>query len=259
MAASLFKKVIGAALLSAIATVLTGCYTYEVKMSYKCTQPPVAPNTQCMAWEQVGGVQTPTTCFPGSATVTTRNGPKAMSQLKIGEEILGFDHASGKAVFSEVRAWLHREVNIETEMSAVHTKDGVLIVSPRHNLAINGGSEYEFAGELQVGATLLSDDGKRVTVTSPGHGITGEGLYAPLTWSSNFFVSGPELKTSILAHSFAELRHPLWFDGVLHKFLSALELFTRDLNVLTDEDAYIHPVARFFGYGTVKKTNRVIV
>lgn len=258
MAASLVNKVVGAALLAAMATVLSGCYTYEVQMSYRCTQPPVAPNTQCMAWEQLGGVKTPTTCFPGSATVTTRHGSKAMSDLALGDEILGVDHASGEVVFSPVRAWIHREVSTETAMSAVGTKEGVLVASPRHNLATKGGSRYVFAGELQAGDALLRADGTSVAVNSVTETM-GQGLYAPLTWTSNFFVGGPEMRASVLAHSFAELRHPMWYEGALHKLLSFVELFVPRFNDIAEKDeAYIHPVARFFGYRTIEKSQVVV-
>lgn len=232
------KKVVCTAALLAIATVLSGCYTYEVKMSYKCVTPPTAPNTMCMEWEQIGGVKTPTTCFPGEATVTTRTGTKAMADLKIGDEILGMEHATGKQVFSRVRAWIHRNENAETLMSAVKGDQGTLVASPRHSVATSKMS-YEFASELQEGSTLLASNG--VMIVNSVSDTKARGLYAPLTATSNFFVGGPEMKTTVLAHSFAELRYPRRYEGLIQYLLSVTEFFSPSVHEITDGD-YIHPV-----------------
>lgn len=240
------KKVVAVAALTAIATVLSGCYTYEVKMTYKCVSPPTGTNSMCMEWEQAGGVKTPTTCFPGEATVITRTGTKPMADLKIGDEILGMEHSTGKQVFSPVRAWIHRNVNAETTMTSVKGDRGTLVASPRHSVATGiaaaGKFKYEFASELQEGSALLAQDGASMTVT--GVSETKErGLYAPLTSTSNFFVGGPRLKTSVLAHNFAELRYPRLYDGIVQRLVSAAEVVVPSINDVTDKDGdYIHPV-----------------
>lgn len=247
MAKQLLQKVITAAALVAVATVLNGCQTYDVKMSYKCTAAgtPVAPNTMCMEWEQVGGVTTPTTCFPGEATVITPTGSKSMSDLKIGDKILGVDHNSGKRVFSPVRAWLHRSVYEDAMMSAVSGQEGTLVASPRHNLATGSDSTlaYEFASELQEGSQLLRADGSSMAVRSVSE-TTARGLYAPLTATSNFFVGGPQLSTSVLAHSFAEFHNPRRYEGVLHRVMSVVEFFIPSIHDINEDTAYMHPVAR---------------
>lgn len=243
MAAIDIKRVLAISTLAVIATVLSGCYTYEVKMSYKCVTPPVAPNTMCMEWEQIGGVKTPTQCFPGEATVTTRGGQKTMADLKIGDEILGINYDTGKPTFSPVRAWIHRDVNAVTPMSAVSFESGTLVASPRHSLATVGseGLTYEFASELQRGSTLMASDGAKMVVNNVAE-TTASGLYAPLTASSNYFVSGPNMKTNVLAHNFAELRHPRRYDGIVQRLISVVEVFAPHINSIFKDEDYIHPV-----------------
>jgi hypothetical protein len=243
MAGTLLKKVVGTAALMAIATVLSGCYTYEVKMTYKCVSPPTGTNTMCMEWEQAGGVKTPTTCFPGDATVITRTGVRSMSDLKIGDEILGMAN-DGKQVFSPVRAWIHRNVHAETSMTSVESAKGTLIASPRHSIATGSTDQfkYEFASELQEGSLLLAQDGTAAGVTGVSE-TRARGLYAPLTSTSNFFVGGPQMKTAVLAHNFAELRYPRRFDGIIQRLISAAEFVKPTINEVTTKDGdYIHPV-----------------
>lgn len=241
MAARDIKRVLAIATLPLIALVLSGCYTYEVKMSYKCIAPPTAPNTMCMEWEQIGGVKTPTQCFPGEATVTTRGGLKTMADLKIGDEILGIDYDTGKPAFSPVRAWIHRDVNAVTQMSAVSFESGTLVASPRHSLATVAPDHYKFASELQSGSTLIDSNGAKMVVNNVAE-TTASGLYAPLTASSNYFVSGANMKTNVLAHNFAELRHPRRYDGIVQRLISVVDFFAPHINSNFKDEDYIHPV-----------------
>jgi len=240
MAMVALKKVVFLAAIAVIATVLSGCQTYQVKMSYQCITPPVAPNTMCMQWEQIGGVETPTTCFPGSATVTTRNGPTSMAELKIGDEILGLDESTGKQEFSRVRAWLHRDVEASSEMVAMTGLEGTLTASPHHLMA-SGPRNYNFVSELQ-GSMLSTHDYKTMQVDSLSPTV-GHGLYAPLTATSNFYVGSPELKTSVLASSFAEVRHPERYAYALQRIMDVAEYFDPSIHEV-HSSSYLHPVAR---------------
>jgi len=258
------KKVVFMAAIAIIATVLSGCQTYQVKMSYQCITPPVAPNTMCMQWEQIGGVETPSTCFPGRATVTTRNGPKSMAELKIGDEILGLDESTLKEEFTRVRAWLHRDVEASSEMVAMTGFEGTLTASPHHLMGsaafpvhLMGISwapsvitvNYNFVSELPglfvselPGSKLLTHDhqGMQVISLSP---TVGHGLYAPLTATSNFFVGSPELNTSVLASSFAEVRHPERYAYALQRIMDVAEYFDPSIHEV-HSSSYLHPVAR---------------
>lgn len=237
------KKVILVAAIAVIALVLSGCQTYQVKMSYQCVAPPVPPNTMCMQWEQIGGVETPSTCFPGSATVSTHNGPKSMAELQIGDEILGLDERTGKQEFTRVRAWLHRDVKASSKMVAMTGIQGTLTASPHHLMAnmASGSRNYDFANKLQ-GSMLSTDDHKTMEVQRIAPTV-GHGLYAPLTATSNFYVSGPQLTTSVLASSFAEVRHPERYSYALQRIMDIAEFFNSSIHEVHSE-SYLHPVAR---------------
>jgi hypothetical protein len=239
---------------------LSGCYTYKVNMAYVCTNPSgVVPAGQvCSAWSQTGGVETPTTCFPESATVYTKAGTVPMSALNIGDEILGID-ASGSVVYTPVRAWLHRDVNAETTMTVVNTKEGSVVASARHPLA-TGEPAYTFAGELRAGNRLVRQ-GVDVEVESISE-TAAKGAYAPLTFTSNFFVGGPDMKNGVLAHSFAEIRYPQRIESAFHAVMTVAEFFQPSIHAVGNDQAYVHPVARFFmkilGWSAVAERHVVV-
>lgn len=201
----------------------------------------------CDQWAQEGGIQQPT-CFPAQATVMTRTGPKTMSELAKGEDILGFDHATGRAVFSSVRAWLHRDPMAEVRMAAVKSDSGTVIASSRHSLAVQAGNSYKFAADLEPGKdNLVGPNGSAVAVRQVSKTIT-YGLYAPLTGTSNFFVGGPGETPGVLAHSFAQLKQPRRYEGVFQRFLTVAEFFWPSISNVdhSSRHAYIHPVAKLW-------------
>lgn len=178
-----------------------------------------------------------------------------MSELSLGEEILGFDHESGRQVFSAVRAWLHRDPHAEVNMASVVSSVGTLVVSNRHSLAVQSDEgcdstdckAYKFAGDLEVEKDSL--------VTIGGTGVVqkisqtkGVGLYAPLTKTSNFFVGGPGESPAVLAHSFAQLEQPQKYQAAFHLFLDIAEYIWPSINHVEDTSGenYIHPIARMW-------------
>mmetsp|Transcript_81405 Transcript_81405/g.141312 ORF Transcript_81405/g.141312 Transcript_81405/m.141312 type:complete len:281 (-) Transcript_81405:50-892(-) len=232
--------------LALVAITLMGCQAYEVKMTYKCNK--FQTNT-CMEWIQEGAVQQPTSaCFPREAMVTTRAGPKAMSELSIGEEILGFDHATGKPVFTAVRAFLHRDVHAKTAMTLVRTASGTITASPQHLLAVDGAAAYVFAAELKPGNILVAADGRKTVVKGVSE-TAAHGLYAPLTWTSNYFVGGPsasEADKYILAHSYAEFHNPRRYEAMFNAMLSVAEFLSPSVHdVNSADEVHIDPVAKF--------------
>lgn len=199
----------------------------------------------CGEWFQSGGVKVPS-CFPKEATVMTRSGTKAIAELSKGEEILGFDHSTGRPVFTAVRAWLHHDPNPEVMMAEIETDKGTLVASNKHLLAVQGGEDYEFAGDLKVGSdTLLTKDGTNAMVKKVS-AVSAHGLYAPLTYTSNFFVGGKDEVPGVLAHSFAQVQRPRRYEALFHRFLDVAEFLWPSVNDLNapSEEAYIHPVAR---------------
>merc|ERR1719188_2405968 len=90
--------------LAAIATLLSGC-----------------PRSTRSPWK----VSSPHrgSCFPADAVVISAAGPKRMADVQVGDSLLGMD-AAGKIDFSEVRAWLHRDVDALSNMTVIETDIG---------------------------------------------------------------------------------------------------------------------------------------
>jgi len=245
----------------AIGLLLSGCSkTYDFQMEYRCLKfNPVHAGAdaakqqhQCVQWEQSGGLSTPS-CFPGDATVMTRTGPKAMADLRIGEEVLGFDHATHQSIFSPVRAWLHRYPEKEVLMKRIEGDRVSIVASGMHSLALQGTDEYEFASYLTPGKdVLLTEDGNGAKVRKV-YNEYANGLFAPLTGTSNYYV-GFGANRSVLAHSFAQIRNPRRFERVFHRLIDIAEFFTPTLNDVHTE-AYVHPIAQILmdllGYSVV--------
>lgn len=170
-----------------------------------------------------------------------------MASIRMGDELMSFNHATGKTEFSPVRAWLHRETKTVVKMINVRTERGDIVVSPDHSLAVSGGRQFAFARDLVAGDILITPDG-----TSSVQQITWEdatGLFAPLTLTSNFFVGhGENVYTNamVLAHSFAVVPYPQWFAPPFHAFLSMWEAFYPTVHEFdeTSQDVYLHPACQ---------------
>lgn len=199
-----------------------------------------------MEWHASGMVQSqPQLCFPGDVNVVTRGGVKSIAQVRIGDELLGFNSAKGEVEFSEVRAWLHYQPNVTSPMTRLHTEVGDLVASPMHSLASGTPDNFAFARDFRVGGHLSTPNSsaaiRKITPAS------GRGIYAPLTWASNFYVGmGADPWVLFLAHSFAHVSEPQRIQAFFHGLLSIAELASPSIHAI-DIDAemeYVHPVAR---------------
>lgn len=220
---------------------LQGCTNYDLEVDFTCTERVGA--TSCMAWKQKGKMSSAPACFPANATVITRAGPKSISEIVVGEELLGFNHASGVQEFSPVRAWLHRDLDADVPMVRIGTVDsGDLIASSFHLVATDRDGSYAFARDFRTQAKqrLVSAATGNASVASVVVG-TGSGLYAPLTRSSNFFVGDGEGR--FLAHSLAHVSMPHHTGLALHSILSAVEVFSPSIHeVPVSVRQYLHPI-----------------
>lgn len=231
-----------------VALSLHGCTNYEIEVDFTCTERVAAQAgmaaTSCMAWKQKGKMSSAPACFPGNATVVTPAGPKAISEITIGDELLGFNHASQLQEFSPVRAWLHRDLDADVAMVRISTAgSGDLVASGFHLVATGRDGSYSFARDLraQAGQYLVSAAKTgNSSVASVAVG-TGNGLYAPLTRNSNFFVGDGNGR--FLAHSLAHVSMPHHTALALHGILSAAEFFSPRLHeVPASARQYLHPV-----------------
>ena len=74
----------------------------------------VAQSGYCTRWEQNGTVkENYGSCFPADSYVNTEKGIKKMSEINIGDQILGFK--DGVETFTEVTSWFHHEENTMSE------------------------------------------------------------------------------------------------------------------------------------------------
>eukprot|EP00747_Dinoflagellata_sp_TGD_P127000 gnl/TRDRNA2_/TRDRNA2_174349_c0_seq2.p1 gnl/TRDRNA2_/TRDRNA2_174349_c0~~gnl/TRDRNA2_/TRDRNA2_174349_c0_seq2.p1 ORF type:complete len:1071 (+),score=112.82 gnl/TRDRNA2_/TRDRNA2_174349_c0_seq2:2-3214(+) len=181
-------------------------------------------------------------CFPGHAKVISRSGPKDMADLHLGDEILGFNSATGKNEFTKVRAWLHRVTQGEVAFTKLHTTAGDVVMSPGHNVAVGSPHVYSFAHDISAGDALITPNHTaRVTRVSSE---VGTGLYAPWTMTSNFYVGMGE--GYFLAHGLANVHSR--FETLVNAMFTILELFMPSIHKLNEgTDAnYLHPIARVF-------------
>eukprot|EP00747_Dinoflagellata_sp_TGD_P023940 gnl/TRDRNA2_/TRDRNA2_130191_c0_seq4.p1 gnl/TRDRNA2_/TRDRNA2_130191_c0~~gnl/TRDRNA2_/TRDRNA2_130191_c0_seq4.p1 ORF type:complete len:672 (-),score=59.79 gnl/TRDRNA2_/TRDRNA2_130191_c0_seq4:137-2152(-) len=188
-------------------------------------------------------------CFPGHAQVITQFGVKNLSQIRIGDSLLGFNSATRKNEFTQVRAWLHRVSAAEARYVIIDTALGAVALSPEHLIAVDAPDHYVFAKDVQVGRTLVATNSTAAVTRSSVH--AAKGVYAPLTWTSNFYVGLAEPwgrgDTFFLAHNLAMTSTHL--AGPLHIFLSIIAFFCpRDTQEFDDGATadFHHPVARFF-------------
>ncbi len=98
-------------------------------------------------------------CFSGTTYVQTKNGPRQMAHLKLGDEILGLNSESGKVEFSPMTAWLHHDSLAESNFIRLTTENGMSYESSSlHNLGFvhKGRIDYKFANEFLKGEKLIS-------------------------------------------------------------------------------------------------------
>jgi hypothetical protein len=165
-----------------------------------------------------------------------------MAHVRLGDEILGFNAATGKDEFTKVDAWLHRVTNVQTTFTKLRTAAGDILVSPGHNMAAGSTDNYMFARDIPVGAALITPKGTATVTSSTLE--DGEGFYAPWTATSNFYVGMDQ--GFFLAHSLANVNSR--FEIVMGALFKVAQLFVPSLHHF-DEGAvkdYLHPVARLF-------------
>jgi len=214
---------------------------FKVAVEYTCKE--YSTYGYCKTWSQNGNAKKEGSsgCFPGSSIVFTRHGPMPIAKVAVGDELLGRDDKTGAITYSKIRAFLHRDVDADTEMTVLTTANGRIVVSPKHSIATDLG--YVFASQLNVGDSFLSWNRTRVTLLAKGV-ERALGLYAPFTTTSNYF-AGESEQSAILAHSFAHVWKPDIFASVLHRIFDIAEFFWPHLHdVNPNEAAYVHPVSQ---------------
>lgn len=134
-------------------------------------------------------------CFTANSTVLTSNGQrKRLVDLEVGEQVQSID-AKGNVIFSEVLAFLDRNVNQSREFVRLDTEDGQrLTVTPSHLvmawLPQRQTVHYMFADQIQEGDYLLASvnsnlEPKKVVKVAA---VLSQGVFAPLTTTGTVIV-----------------------------------------------------------------------
>eukprot|EP00747_Dinoflagellata_sp_TGD_P125437 gnl/TRDRNA2_/TRDRNA2_174160_c0_seq11.p1 gnl/TRDRNA2_/TRDRNA2_174160_c0~~gnl/TRDRNA2_/TRDRNA2_174160_c0_seq11.p1 ORF type:complete len:662 (-),score=169.28 gnl/TRDRNA2_/TRDRNA2_174160_c0_seq11:74-2059(-) len=189
-------------------------------------------------------------CFPADATVISPTGPRKMSELQLGDEVLAFNSATASVEFTRIRAWLHRSTNSMTSFTRLHTEEGDIVASPMHSLAVGASpGSYAFAQDIAPGATLITPNGT-VAVRASSTQMS-KGLYTPLTFTSNFYVSSGNQEgasSNFLAHSFSEWSRPERVERLIHFLFTVAEYFYPSIHDISEVADYVHPVGRLLGW-----------
>lgn len=172
----------------------------------------------------------------------SRSGLKRIDEVRLGDEILGFNYATDKVEFTRVRAWLHRTTESLETMTRLDTDVGHIVASARHSLA--SGNKMFFTDKFRAGDALVTPNGSILVRKISQE--NGHGNYAPLTWTSNFFVAAEGSKSSFLADCFAHVPSPERFHHVFHLLLSAVEFVWPAVHSIDDSGKtdYLHPVCQ---------------
>ena len=135
-------------------------------------------------------------CFPGDATVFSKDGTKLMKDLKIGDKVL-----CNNTDFSEVIAFLHYQPTEIAVYLTLDTEQGSSITISANHLVFTAISPESssmkvqplLAGEIKEGDSLIVCDEQNQPATSQVtkiHTVQKQGVYAPLTRSGVIVVDG---------------------------------------------------------------------
>jgi len=184
-------------------------------------------------------------CFPADAVVIGERGPTRMADVQIGDFLLGMS-SGGKIEYTEVRAWLHRDVDAASNMTVIETTHGRVVASGKHSIAVDsaGRVTYAYADDIDEGHKLFAQNGSAARVLGKGVQAT-TGFYSPLTYTANFFV-GSSAESAILAHGFAHNPAPVFSAYVVHYLMNIAEFFSSSVHEIGEKQQrkYLHPVLR---------------
>ena len=80
-------------------------------------------------------------CFAGSSTVETPEGRKSITEVQVGDQILG--RRGGQDAFVTVDAWIHKVVDAEWDVVQITTSAGnVLQIAAEHILPVNTSTNF---------------------------------------------------------------------------------------------------------------------
>lgn len=99
-------------------------------------------------------------CFAGETLVTMADGTKKrIDQVVVGDEVSTFISSDSKELTAAKVTGTH-----QVKVAGYLILNGTLKITPEHKLLVN--NQWKTAGEIEVGDTLLSDQGSEIKITS---------------------------------------------------------------------------------------------
>lgn len=95
-------------------------------------------------------------CLPGWSRVSTPRGPRPIEAIKVGDEVLAFDHSRGKVAMRRVLAVQSRDAE---ELYAIHTFSGYTVECTGSHPVFAAGRGYVCASRLGRGDRVLLERG----------------------------------------------------------------------------------------------------
>ena len=189
-------------------------------------------------------------CFHGKSSVLTPDGYVLISDLKIGDNVIGYDEYNSIFVVTPLKGYLHRHINGKYNYLEINTTGGQLVVSERHSVSIfkkyNSFEYLDFihAGNLNIGDEMLCSDYHRCKITYISN-TEHTGAYAP-------YVEYPFIVDNHLVHSFAEINIEGYNKRKMYEYtFHTLYMVMKMLNPNSDyfdsqETEYYHPIAKYY-------------
>lgn len=233
-------------LILAGASIGSASYKYDINMDITCVEPVYHPETGvylgCTKHRQSGSLERDTECFPGDIMVATPRGYVRMDTMKIGDKVFGWDNGP---VETEIVFWFHRITNQEFDFNLISTNNGSMAVSGLHNVAYRqesffGDVWYKYSDHFNTSDLLIGTSSDDAVIGIKN--IKRTGLYAPHTTTGNLFIG---YNTTYLAHTFANVKMPTIYKAALDKLVNIVSYWNPDVNKLTNETNYIHPIANY--------------
>eukprot|EP00929_Paragymnodinium_shiwhaense_P104543 TRINITY_DN69085_c0_g1_i1.p1 TRINITY_DN69085_c0_g1~~TRINITY_DN69085_c0_g1_i1.p1 ORF type:complete len:457 (+),score=47.07 TRINITY_DN69085_c0_g1_i1:92-1372(+) len=167
---------------SDVQSVSVGDTYVEINISF----PPFTTDLVYEATITEGGVDS-SSCFPGSARLTTPEGSKGLGTMSVGDVVL-VKSADGAQRYEKIPFLHSTGAHDEQDHVAIEHSHGTMRVSSSHLLLKAAGGEVA-AKQVQVGQELQTLQGTS-TVLAVSTSVEQAGMFAPLTSSGTVVVDG---------------------------------------------------------------------
>jgi len=183
-------------------------------------------------------------CFSGDTIVQTKNGPKRLDSLQVGEKILTFSVKRKGAIpaWTKFYSFIHKEDERETEFLVLETVNSHFLKITGEHLIFKYDTKSNRnvalpASDIKICDLLIYQESEGGVRMEPVTSIKTEklqGIYAPLTFSGTFLANGflascyADVQSHAAAHyALAPVR--FWYRFFVQHGLSSLDLEKRGM------------------------------